>query len=53
MEYLEEYLITKNLFKYLLELKFNSEDTNSNFYDNQFRYFITLEESFRQFILLL
>ena len=50
MEYLEEYLITKNLFKYLLELKFNSEDTNSNFYDNQFRYFITLEESFRQFI---
>ena len=49
-EFLAEYLTKKNLFKYLLELKFNSEDANSNFYENEFRYFITLEESFRQFI---
>ena len=50
-EHLKEYLIKENLFKYLLDIKFNSEDANNNFYENQFRYFITLEESFKQFIL--
>ena len=50
-EMFEEYLIKKDLFKYLLALKFNPEDANLNFYENKFRYFITLEESFKQFIL--
>ena len=50
-EIFKEYLINNNLFKYLLELKFNSKDAHSNFYENNFRYFVTLEETFKQFIL--
>ena len=50
-EIFEEYLIKKNLFEYLLELKFNFEDANINFYENNFKYFITLEESFKQLII--
>ena len=39
------------MFKYLLELRFNPKETNSSFYDNQFKSFVTLEESFKQFII--
>ena len=49
-EILNEYLIKKKLFEYLLELKFNCDDANINFYDNNFKYFVTLEECFKQFI---
>ena len=50
-EMLNQYLINNNLLKYLLDLKFNSNDASANFYDNQFKYFVTLEESFKQFII--
>ena len=50
-ETLNEYLINNNMFKYLLELRFNPKETNSSFYDNQFKSFVTLEESFKQFII--
>ena len=48
---LEKYLVNNNLFKYLLELKFEPNDAHSSFYDNQFKFFVTLEESFKQFII--
>ena len=49
-ETLNQYLTNNNLFKYLLELRFDSNEASANFYDNQFKNFVTLEESFKQFI---
>ena len=50
-ETLNQYLVNNNLFKFLLDLKFEPNDAHSSFYDNQFKFFVTLEESFKQFII--
>ena len=49
-ELLNQFLNDNNLLKYILDLKFNSEDANMDFYENKFKYFVTIDECFKQFI---
>ena len=49
-ELLNQFLNDNNLLKYILDLKFNPEDSNIDFYDNKFKYFVTIDECFKQFI---
>ena len=49
-EILYEYLYEKKMFEKILELKFNKIDAMSKLDENQLKYFVTLEECFKQFI---
>ena len=50
LELLNQFLNDNNLLKLILDLKFNSEDANMVFYENNFKFFVTLDECFKQFI---
>ena len=43
--YLKDGLFTK-----IISLKYNKNDANINFYENKFKYFVTINECFNQFI---
>ena len=49
-ELLNKFLNDNNLLKYILDLKFSPENANIDFYDNKFKYFVTIDECFKQFI---
>ena len=49
-ELLNQFLNDNNLLKFILDLKFNPEDANVVFYENKFKYFVTIDECFKQFI---
>ena len=49
-EFLNQFLNDNNLLKFILDLKFNPEDANMDFYDNKFKYFVSIDECFKQFI---
>ena len=49
-ELLITFLNDNNLLKYILDLKFSPESANIDFYDNKFKYFVTIDECFKQFI---
>ena len=44
--YLNEGLFTK-----LINLKFNKAEANINFYENKFKFFVTINECFKQFVI--
>ena len=50
LELLNQFLNDNNLLKLILDLKFNSEDANMDFYENKFKFFVTIDESFKQFL---
>ena len=47
---LNQFLNDNNLLKYILDLKFNPDNANKGFYENKFKYFVTIDECFKQFI---
>ena len=45
--------LQKGLFNKILHLKFNKENTYKNFYENDFKLQVTLDECFKQFVLMI
>jgi hypothetical protein len=50
LELLNQFLNDNNLLKLILDLKFNSEDANMDFYENKFKFFVTIDQCFKQFL---
>ena len=49
-ELLNQFLNDNNLLNLILDLKFNAEDGNMDFYENKFKFFVTVDECFKQFL---